>query len=475
MSKRESNHTLNRELNRKLNRTFDRTGSTSRRAMIAAFSIALLGTAASDAVAQATTRRPQTRRAQAAGVPRDSLRNADFATRRAYAVRLLRNSPLVDGHNDLPWAMRNAANAPMDIVAYDLRRQTAGHTDVARLRRGMVGGQFWSVYVPGEVRDSGYARVQLEQIDIARRVIARYPDVMTLSLTSNDVRKAFAAGKIGSLLGMEGGHVIENSLGALRAYYDLGARYMTLTHNVTLDWADAAAGPATHGGLTEFGKEVVREMNRLGMLVDLSHVSPGTMSDALDVTEAPVIFSHSSARAITDVPRNVPDSILKRLPRNGGVVMVTFVPGFVNQQVADYAARLNAVRDSIAKARPNDNDAQFKGLAAWREANPAPKSVMNDVIEHLEHIRKTAGSAHIGLGGDFDGITETVEGLQDVSTYPDLFAELIARGWSDQELFGLAGENVLRVMERAEQVSARLKKERPASTKTIQQLDKKTN
>jgi membrane dipeptidase len=428
-----------------------------------------------DVAAQAARRRPATQRARAAGVSRDSLRFADAATRRAYAVRLLRNSPLIDGHNDLPWAMRNAANAPMDVVAYDLRRQTAGHTDVARLRRGMVGGQFWSVYIPGEMRDSGYARVQLEQIDIARRVIARYPDVLAPASTANDMRKAFAAGKIGSMLGMEGGHAIENSLGALRAFYDLGARYMTLTHNVTLDWADAAAGPERHGGLTAFGEEVVREMNRMGMLVDLSHVSPATMSDALNVTEAPVIFSHSSARAITDVPRNVPDSILKRLPRNGGVVMVTFVPMFVNNANAAHVARSTAVQDSIRKLHPNDNDAQFKALAAWREANPSPKSVMSDVIEHIEHIRKVAGADHVGLGGDYDGITETVEGLEDVSKYPDLFAELIARGWSDRELFGLAGENVLRVLERAEQVSARLKKARPASTKTIQQLDRRTN
>lgn len=362
------------------------------------------------------------------------LRNASLEARLAHVRRILRSTPLIDGHNDLPWAIREAKNNPMDVVAYDLRKTTPGMTDIARLRTGGVGGQFWSVYIPGEFPDSGYARVQLEQIDIARRVIARYPEVLTPAYSSADVRRAFKNARIGSLLGMEGGHAIENSLGALRAYYDLGVRYMTLTHNVTLDWADAALDEPKHGGLTEFGREVVREMNRLGMLVDLSHVSPGTMSDALDVTEAPVIFSHSGARAITDVPRNVPDSILQRLPANGGVVMVTFVPSFVSKQ---------------------------------------PKAILSDVADHLDHIRKVAGSKHVGIGGDFDGITTTVQGLEDVSKYPDLFAELVRRGWTDEELRGLAGENVLRVMERAEVVSARLRKSRPASIKTIQQLDGK--
>jgi membrane dipeptidase len=336
-----------------------------------------------------------------------------------------------------------------------------------------VGGQFWSVYIPGDIRDSGYARVQLEQIDIARRVIARYPDVFTPALTAADVRKAYAQGKIGSLLGMEGGHAIENSLGALRAYYDLGVRYMTLTHNVTLDWADAANDKARTGGLTNFGKEVVREMNRLGMLVDLSHVSPGVMSDALNTTEAPVIFSHSSSRAVTNVPRNVPDSILARLPKNGGVVMVTFVPGFVSQKVADHDAALNRLRDSVAKRYPGDNDAQFKAVAAWRQANATPIATISDVADHMDRIKQVAGAAHVGMGGDYDGITETVQGLEDVSKYPYLLAELVKRGWTASEIRGVAGENVLRALARTEVVSARLRKERPASTKTIQQLDRK--
>jgi membrane dipeptidase len=400
-----------------------------------------------------------------------SMKDASLDARIAYVRKLLRNTPLVDGHNDLPWAMREAAKDPLDVVAYDLRRKTAGMTDIARLRKGMVGGQFWSVYIPGEVRDSGYARIQLEQIDIAKRTIARYPDVFVPAFTAADVRAAYAQGKIGSLLGMEGGHAIENSLGALRSYYELGARYMTLTHNVTLDWADAANDVPRNNGLSAFGKEVVREMNRLGMIVDLAHTSPAVMSQALSVTEAPVIWSHAAARGVTDVPRNVPDSILARLPKNGGVLMMTFVPGFVSQTVANYGAQVTAVRDSIAKRFPDNNDAQFKAVAAWRETHSTPVATINDVADHLDHIKKIAGAAHVGIGGDFDGITETVQGLEDVSTYPTLFAELVKRGWTDTELKGLAGENVLRALRGAETVSALLRKSRPASTKTIQQLD----
>ena len=400
------------------------------------------------------------------------LKSADFAVRVAHVRALLKTTPLIDSHNDLPWAMREFASAPLDVEAYDLNKPTKGMTDIARLRKGMVGGQFWSVYIPGEIRDSGYARVQLEQIDIARRTIAKYPKDLKWSLTAADVRASFKSGKIGSLLGMEGGHAIENSLGALRAYYDLGARYMTLTHNVTLDWADAALDAPKHGGLTNFGREVVREMNRLGMLVDLSHVSPAVMSNALDVSEAPVIFSHSAARGLTDVARNVPDSILARLPKNGGVVMVTFVPQFTSKAVVAHAAREGAARDSIVKAIPKDSVAQMKALAAWREKNQAPRATIADVADHMDHVKQIAGASHVGMGGDFDGITETVLGLEDVSKYPDLLAELVKRGWTDAEIRGVAGENILRVLTRAEVVSARLRKERPASTKTIKQLDR---
>ena len=367
----------------------------------------------------------------------------------ALARRVLRTTPLVDGHNDLPWRIREDSTMSRDVEAYDLRRKTPGHTDLARLRKGMVGAQFWSIYIPGEIRDSGYARVQLEQFDIARRVIAKYPEALRWTPTAAAVRAAFAAGRIGSLLGLEGGHAIENSLGALRAYYELGARYMTLTHNVTLDWADAALDSARHGGLTRFGEEVVREMNRLGMLVDLSHVSPGVMSDALNVAEAPVIFSHSAARALVDHRRNVPDSILARLPQNGGVVMVTFVTSFIS-------SRRKAWSDSSA---------------AWRASHPAPPVTLGEVADHIEHIRKVAGVDHVGIGSDFDGIEETIVGLEDVSSFPALFAELARRGWTETELRKLAGENILRVLARAERVAARLRASRPPSIRTIRQMD----
>ena len=379
----------------------------------------------------------------------------------AKARRVLTTTPLIDSHNDLPWAIRENADAPMDVDRYDLRQKTKGHTDFARLRAGMLGAQFWSVYIPGEIRDSGFARVQLEQIDIAKRVIAKYPDRLELVRTSAGIRDAFARKKLASLLGMEGGHAIENSLGALRAYYDLGARYMTLTHNVTLDWADAALDSAKHGGLTKFGEEVLREMNRLGMMVDLSHVSPGTMSDALSVTEAPVIFSHSAARALNDHPRNVPDSILSRLKANGGVVMVTFVPAFISPD----ARRWSASFDSVGSAKGD--------TAAWKASHPEVRATVSQVADHVEHIRDVAGIDHVGIGGDFDGITFVVQGLEDVSKFPALFAELSRRGWSEAALRKLAGENILRAFSRTETVSKRLRRERPASTATIQGLDGK--
>ena len=400
----------------------------------------------------------------------------------ARALRVLSSTPLVDGHNDLPWRIREDTLHPHDVEAYDLRTRTPGHTDLERLRRGKVGAQFWSIYIPGEPTDGayrsngrvsgvpGYARAQLEQIDIARRIIAKYPQLQW-ALTANAVTTAFRAGKIGSLLGLEGGHAIENSLGALRAYYDMGARYMTLTHNVTLDWADAALDQPTHGGLTPFGREVVREMNRLGMLVDLSHVSPGTMSAALDATAAPVIFSHSGSRALTDHPRNVPDSILARLKQNGGVVMVPFVTMFVSKAVkADEDALVAATADA-ARQFPNDSAARERAVRAWRTSHVRPQATVAEVADHIEHIRQVAGVNHVGIGSDFDGITETVVGLEDVSTFPVIFAELARRGWTDADLRKLAGENVLRVLRQAETVAARLKKERKPSTATIQQLD----
>jgi membrane dipeptidase len=334
----------------------------------------------------------------------------------------------------------------------------------------MVGAQWWSVYVPGEVADSGYAKFQLEQFDIARRIIELYPDRFELALTASDVERIMGSGRIASLLGMEGGHVIENSLGALRAYYDLGARYLTLTHNVALDWADAASALPVHGGLTDFGREVVREMNRLGMLVDLSHVSPGTMNDALDVAEAPVIFSHSSARALTDVPRNVPDAVLRRMPQNGGLVMVTFVPGFVSRAVAEWGARTRPRLEGelAGSLRQVEDAAERERLTRefWAR-NPAPRATLADVADHIEHVRDVAGIDHVGIGADYDGISTVPVGLEDVSTYPALFAELIRRGWSDEDLGKLASGNMLRVLREAEAAARRLQREGSPSTATI--------
>lgn len=350
----------------------------------------------------------------------------------ARAKAVLEQYPLIDGHNDLPWAIREYTEAPHDVLAYDMTRRTPGHTDIARLRQGMVGAQFWSVYIPSDLEPDEFVRVQLEQIDIARQVIDAYPETFALAGTADDVERIFRDGKIASMLGVEGGHAIANSLGVLRAYYDLGARYMTLTHWNTLDWADAATDEARHDGLTAFGEAVVREMNWLGMLVDLSHVSPATMSDALDVSEAPVIFSHSSARALADVVRNVPDAILERLPANGGVVMVTFVPEYLSP-------------DSVASVAT--------------------------VADHIDHIRDVAGIDHVGIGGDFDGISVAPEGLDDVSTYPVLFAELARRGYSDEEMAKVAGGNILRAMREAEAVAVRLRGERGAMVVTIEELD----
>ena len=400
----------------------------------------------------------------------------------ARAMRALAAQLIIDGHNDLPWRIREDSAHPMDVEAYDLHQKTPGHTDITRLKQGRVGAQFWSIYIPGERSDGaykskgtsasmpGYARVQLEQFDIARRVIAKYPE-LEWTLTSAAIPAAIKRGHIGSLLGLEGGHAIENSLALLRVYYDLGARYMTLTHNVTLDWADAALDSAKHGGLTPFGREVVREMNRLGMLVDLSHVSPGVMSNALDVTAAPVIFSHSGSRALVDHPRNVPDSILGRVPKNGGVVMVPFVTAFVSKAVKEDDDSAEAHVRAARQNHPNDSIAARAEFDAWRASHPRPKATIADVADVIDHVRQIVGVDHVGIGSDFDGISETVVGLEDVSKFPALFAELARRGWTQKDLQKLAGENILRVLRDAERVAARLKRERQPSIATIEQLD----
>jgi len=388
----------------------------------------------------------------------------------AKARKLLRKNILIDGHNDLPWAVRKWEKAPRDVDAYDIRKPAPGQTDLQRLKDGGVGGQFWSVYIPAEDPAAGFARVQLEQIDIALRIIAKYPDRFGLATTADDVERQFKKGRIASLLGIEGGYALESSLGALRAYYDLGVRYMTLTHSVNLDWADAAGDEPRHGGLTRFGEEVVHEMNRLGMLVDLSHTTPETMQDALRVAEAPVIFSHSSARGVCDHVRNVPDEVLRQLPKNGGIVMVTFVPAFVSQEVWDaerpyweeYKRRIVGIQDVAERERI------YKEIM---DPVTRPKATISQVADHVEHVRKVAGVDHVGLGGDFDGSDRMPEGLEDVSKYPSLFAELIRRGWKDEELKKLAGKNLLRVMREAEADARRLQKTRPPSIATLESLD----
>jgi membrane dipeptidase len=388
------------------------------------------------------------------------------------ARAILERHPLIDTHNDLPWVIRESGKPPRDVVAYDIATRTAGDTDLARLRAGGVGGQFWSVYVPSdaEAGAKGFARLQLEQIDIALRMIERYPADLALALTADDVERAGTAGRIASLLGMEGGHAIENSLGALRDFHRLGVRYMTLTHFNGNDWADSATEAARHGGLSKFGEEVVREMNRLGMLVDISHVSVDTMNDVLDVAEAPVIFSHSNAAALSPTPRNVPDAVLARLPRNGGVVMVSFISLFAVQ--GDEHARWQAAFERETGVKLGDV-AYDDALAKYTAVNPEPRATLADVADHVEHVRDVAGIDHVGIGADFFGEPAWMAaGLEDVSSYPALFAELVRRGWNEEALAKLARGNILRAMRGAEQAAARLQKERPASARTIEQLDR---
>jgi membrane dipeptidase len=392
----------------------------------------------------------------------------DFMAR---AKALHKQVPLIDGHNDYPWALRQH-NIERDLNKLDIKvSQPSIHTDIARLREGGVGGQFWSVYVPASMQGQTAVRVTFEQIDVVHRMMRKYPDAFELARTAADVERIFKAGKIGSLIGMEGGHSIDNSLATLRMFYAVGARYMTLTHSTNVPWADSGTDTPKLGGLSKFGEEVVREMNRMGMLVDLSHTSPETMDDALKVTEAPVIFSHSVARALNEHGRNVPDSILEQLPKNGGVVMVTFVPGFVSRDVNAHGQRMTAERNRLRAEYPNENEKVEAELKKWLALNPEPRATLAQVADHIDHIRKAAGIDHIGIGSDFDGIDSVVRGLENVSTYPALTAELLQRGYSENDVKKILGLNVLRVMKRAEEVAARLQKEREPSTATIEQLD----
>src|SRR5574341_1348484 len=383
-----------------------------------------------------------------AGPPRRLPAQTDH---RAHALQILKTVALTDGHNDLPDAIRGRGGLDSVNIAVSQPRL---HTDIARLRAGGVGAQFWAAYVPVETIHQGThpAVYALEQIDLINRLCARYPETFAPARSAADIERNFAAGKISCLIGIEGGHAIENSLGALRMFYDLGARYLTLTHWETLDWADAATDSARHGGLTAFGEDVVREMNRLGMLVDLSHVSDATMMDALRVWRAPVLYSHSSARALTDHVRNVPDSILGRVAENGGLVMVNFNPGFVSEEVRVFEVRARA----LARRQGIDSAAVEDSVDAWMSRSGAPRATLRQVADHIEHVRQVAGVDHVGLGSDFDGITSVPVGLEDVSKFPDLVAELLRRGWSEADVKKVAGQNVLRVMRAVERVASEL-------------------
>ena len=381
--------------------------------------------------------------------------------------RILKATPLIDGHNDLAEELRENYGGKTEGLASgtDAWKPQALMTDIARLHAGRVGGQFWSVFIPAEIEGDAAIRNTLQEIDIVKRFIAAYPRDLEQAYTADDVVRIHKAGKVASMIGVEGGHQMGHSFAALRQYYELGARYMTLAHFKTTDWADSATDDPKHDGLTDYGKSVVREMNRMGMLVDLSHVSEGTMSDALDVSRAPVIFSHSGARAIADHPRNVPDSILARLPANGGVVMVNFYSGYVsdafrkwNAEEAAEQARLGALLTGQPKARE-------AALAAWHQANPPPPVSVAEIADHIDHIVKVAGHDHVGIGGDLDGIPydQAPPGLNSVAGYPLVFAELIRRGWSDANLAKLAGGNILRALRQAEAVSRSMADVPPAA------------
>lgn len=385
------------------------------------------------------------------------------------ATKILESVPLIDGHNDVPIQYRSRAQYKLSAIDFNntTRLERPMHTDIPRMRAGRVGGQFWSVYVPTNVPESESVQMTLEQIDFVYRLIDAFPEHFEIALTADDVERVFESGKIASLIGMEGGQSIGNSLQVLRQMYELGARYMTITHARTLDWADAATDDPKHSGLTAFGEEVIREMNWLGMLVDLSHVSAETMRDALDVSTAPVIFSHSSAMALNNHPRNVPDDVLDKLKENEGVVMVTYIPAFIKEELHQHISNRNAERARLDYYYTGQPDKVSELMRQWEAQNPAPVATLETVADHIDHIKNRIGVDYIGIGGDYDGIPLLPEGLKDVSTYPDLFAELLYRGYTEDELRKIAGLNVLRVMRGAEQEAARLQKERPLASEAV--------
>ncbi len=392
---------------------------------------------------------------------------------RQQAIEILESVPLFDGHNDVPWQYRNRVGYKFsELDFYDTTHlDPPMHTDIPRLREGRVGAQWWSVYVNANIPESEAVKRTLEQVDFVHRLVEKYPDHFELALTADNVERIFEEGKIASLIGMEGGHSINNSLAVLRMFYQLGARYMTITHNRTLDWADAAGDDPQHNGLTEFGEEVIREMNRLGMLVDLSHTTPATMKDAIRVSEAPVMFSHSNARALTGHPRNVPEDVLQMTRDNNGIVMVTFVETFTSEERRRFFAERAAYQREMEYLYPGEPDSVSHYMSQWDEVREAPKSTLEQVADHIDYIRDQIGVNHIGIGGDYDGIPTLPLGLEDVSTYPDLFAELLRRGYSKDELRQIAGLNMLRVMRDAEEVSMQLRAEREPSEVLIDDFD----
>ncbi|EFL02084.1 MULTISPECIES: dipeptidase [Streptomyces] len=389
------------------------------------------------------------------------------------ARALLAGAPVVDGHNDLPWALREQVR--YDLGRLDIAEDQRGslHTDLARLAAGGVGGQFWSVYVPGELAGDEAVAATLEQIDCVDQLLARYPERLAEARTADDMEAARASGRIASLKGAEGGHSIANSLGTLRAFYALGVRYMTLTHNSNTDWADSATDEPAHDGLTRFGVEVVREMNRLGMLVDLSHVAPATMRAALDASEAPVIFSHSSSLAVCDHVRNIPDDVLERLPANGGIAMATFVPKFILPEAGEWTLRADENLRARGFHHLDTTPAAMAAHRAFEEANPRPSATASTVADHLDHMREVAGIDHLGVGGDYDGTAFTPKDLDDVAGYPNLVAELLDRNWSAADLAKLTWSNAVRVLREAEIAAKEIQRGRGPSNATIEELDGK--
>ena len=377
--------------------------------------------------------------------------------------RILKKTPLIDGHNDLPWALRQDHGQSVAGLERDAgNREKPLMTDMERLGAGRVGGQFWSVYISGTLTGDEALRTTIEQIDAARRIIDAYPQDLALASTADDMVRIHRSGKVASMLGIEGGRQIGGSLAALRQAYNLGVRYMTLTHSQTTEWADSGTDEPKHDGLSSFGLVVVKEMNRLGMLVDLSHVSPATMTDALAASRAPVIFSHSDVAALNPHPRNVPDDVLRLLPANGGVIMITFVPTFLSAEDWAWSRERSAEDARLKSLYSYSKEKQAAGLKAWEATHPAPPVTVATVADHIEHAARVAGYDHVGIGGDLDGIDRTVAGLDGVEDYPALFAELIRRGWSDRNLAKLAGGNILRVLRQAERVAASMKDEDPA-------------